>query len=191
MVEALLRGAARVLVRRGYAGASTNHIAEAAGASVGSLYEYFANKEAIFERLAEAHIDAAEALLSARFAALSACGERPSLRAILDALVGAMIELHAEEPELHHRLATEVPLTAKVRARVEALEARAVEGLSLLLTDHPEVRAPVALAAPLVVEAADALTHRWFAQGALARDPEVAARELRLLFLGYLGGAGR
>jgi AcrR family transcriptional regulator len=57
-VDALLEAAARVLSERGYAGASTNRIAEVAGASVGTLYEYFANKEEIYDALIEREIAA-------------------------------------------------------------------------------------------------------------------------------------
>ena len=57
-VEALLEAAARVLQERGYTGATTNRIAEVAGASVGTLYEYFANKEAVYEALIQQEIEA-------------------------------------------------------------------------------------------------------------------------------------
>lgn len=50
-VEAVIEAAARVLLREGYARATTNRIAGAAGVSVGSLYQYFADKDEIFERL--------------------------------------------------------------------------------------------------------------------------------------------
>lgn len=50
-VEAVLDASARILVDVGYAGANTNRIAEAAGISIGSLYEYFPGKEAIFAEL--------------------------------------------------------------------------------------------------------------------------------------------
>jgi AcrR family transcriptional regulator len=56
-VEALLEAAARVLQRRGYAGATTNRIAATAGASVGTLYEYFANKEAVYDALIQQEIE--------------------------------------------------------------------------------------------------------------------------------------
>jgi AcrR family transcriptional regulator len=51
MVETLLDATARVLVREGYDRASTNRIAVVAGVSVGSLYQYFPNKQAILFRL--------------------------------------------------------------------------------------------------------------------------------------------
>ncbi len=56
-VEDLLEAAARVLARRGYAAATTNRIAEAAGVSIGTLYEYFADKDAIFDALIQQQID--------------------------------------------------------------------------------------------------------------------------------------
>ncbi len=55
-VGVVLEAAARVLVERGYAGATTNRIAEAAGVSVGTVYEYFANKEELFEALIQREI---------------------------------------------------------------------------------------------------------------------------------------
>jgi AcrR family transcriptional regulator len=57
-VDALLEAAARVLQRRGYAAATTNRIAEAAGVSVGTLYEYFVDKDAVFDSLIERQLEA-------------------------------------------------------------------------------------------------------------------------------------
>jgi AcrR family transcriptional regulator len=56
-VEVILDAAARILVERGYAAATTNRIAEAAGVSVGTVYEYFANKEEVFGALIERELD--------------------------------------------------------------------------------------------------------------------------------------
>ena len=50
-VSAVLDASARVLVAVGYAKSNTNLIAETAGISVGSLYEYFPGKEAIYAEL--------------------------------------------------------------------------------------------------------------------------------------------
>src|SRR5919112_656444 len=54
-VEALLEATARVLTRDGYDRASTNRIAAVAGVSVGSLYQYFPNKEALVAALVARH----------------------------------------------------------------------------------------------------------------------------------------
>ena len=55
-VEALLEATAQVLADVGYAKASTNRIAKRAGVSVGSLYQYFRDKEALVRALVERHI---------------------------------------------------------------------------------------------------------------------------------------
>ena len=55
MVEAILDAAARVLVTDGYEAFSTNRVAEAAGASVGSLYQYVPNKSALLAELMRRH----------------------------------------------------------------------------------------------------------------------------------------
>src|SRR5579871_3746065 len=55
MVETLLDATARVLVREGYDRASTNRIATVAGVSVGSLYQYFPNEEALVAALVARH----------------------------------------------------------------------------------------------------------------------------------------
>lgn len=51
MVESLIDATARVLAERGLDATTTNHIAEAAGVSVGSLYQYFPDKDALIEAL--------------------------------------------------------------------------------------------------------------------------------------------
>lgn len=52
-IEAIVEAAAQVLLERGYESTTTNRIAERAGVSVGSLYQYFADKDAVFGRLLE------------------------------------------------------------------------------------------------------------------------------------------
>ena len=52
-MDAIIEAAAQVLERRGYQGATTNRIAERAGVSVGTLYQYFNNKDEIFNALIE------------------------------------------------------------------------------------------------------------------------------------------
>jgi AcrR family transcriptional regulator len=70
---AILQACARILATRGYAALTTNHIAERAGVGIGTLYDFFPNRESIVlalaqERLArltrevEAAVDAALAL---------------------------------------------------------------------------------------------------------------------------------
>jgi AcrR family transcriptional regulator len=51
-VEVILDAAALLLVDEGYEQATTNRIAERAGVSIGSLYQYFPNREAVVAAVA-------------------------------------------------------------------------------------------------------------------------------------------
>jgi AcrR family transcriptional regulator len=55
MVETILAAATRVLNERPLAAVNTNLVAEVAGVSIGSLYQYFPSKQAIVESLVERH----------------------------------------------------------------------------------------------------------------------------------------
>lgn len=62
-VERILDAAARLLVEEGYDAVKTNRLAKHAGVSIGSIYQFFPNKNAIFHALAARHLDqVAEAL---------------------------------------------------------------------------------------------------------------------------------
>jgi len=50
-VDVIIEASAQVLQDYGYRGATTNRIAERAGVSVGTLYQYFNNKDEIFDAL--------------------------------------------------------------------------------------------------------------------------------------------
>jgi AcrR family transcriptional regulator len=90
MVTRILDAGERVLIAHGYDGASTNRIAEAAGISPGSLYQYFGNKDAIVAAVIDRYSDAIAARIAAQVSA--SVGEpapqyvRNSIAALLDAL---------------------------------------------------------------------------------------------------------
>jgi AcrR family transcriptional regulator len=55
--DALVGACTWLLPRLGYAGTTTNHIAERAGVNIGSLYEYFPGKDAIVAQVAEGLVE--------------------------------------------------------------------------------------------------------------------------------------
>src|SRR5687768_11528476 len=56
LVDAILEAATRILKKAGYNKTSTNWVAEAAGVSIGSLYQYFPNKDSIVSFLIDQSI---------------------------------------------------------------------------------------------------------------------------------------
>ena len=67
-VDAILDATARVLVEDGYDKLTTNRIATVAGVSIGSLYQYFPNKQAVVMAIADRHAVEMISLLSSTLA---------------------------------------------------------------------------------------------------------------------------
>ena len=52
-----MKATAQVLAREGIDSVNTNHVAEVAGVSIGSLYQYFPNKESMMQALIDSYAD--------------------------------------------------------------------------------------------------------------------------------------
>jgi AcrR family transcriptional regulator len=183
-VEHLLEATARVLVSRGWARTTTNHVAARAGVSVGTLYEYFPSKDALVAALVDRHLAAAEARLAALVAELAVA--KPTLEGLVRAIVAAMLDLHAASPRLHRVLFEEVPHRPAVRARVRAMEDAQATALAALLPRLARVEDP-AITARVIVELLEALTHRWVLTPASEPLPRARMQaELERLVLAYI-----
>src|SRR5262245_47637657 len=79
-VDVLLAATARVLVKDGYDHASTNKIAEAAGVSIGSLYQYFPSKEALVAAVIDRHIGDMMDIVRASFVRVATSSLREAVR---------------------------------------------------------------------------------------------------------------
>src|SRR5215469_16945245 len=104
-VDALIEATARILVSEGYDRASTNRIARVAGVSIGSLYQYFPNKEALVAAVLDRH--AAELRQFARGVVLGIAMQ--PVDAAVRALVKVGIDAHRVDPKLHRVLAEQTP----------------------------------------------------------------------------------
>jgi len=104
-VDAVLDAVVRVLKREGFNAITTNRIAEVAGVSIGSVYQYFPDKRAIFVALHQRHVDQIDRMVETKLIEHAAS----SLDDLVRAMVEGMIEAHATDPELHELLLTEVP----------------------------------------------------------------------------------
>lgn len=99
MKDDLLEAAARVLERYGAEHFTTNHVAEAAGASVGSVYQYFPNKAALLVALHEREAE----LTWQKLAPLLDEGEH-SPRDRFQNLISAFFQVQAEAAAHHAAL---------------------------------------------------------------------------------------
>lgn len=108
LVDAIVGAAGRVLPRLGFDELTTHQLAEVAGVSVGSLYQYFPTKEAIVATLIERRAEADVARVSALLDELRGL----PLREIIARTVDDMIELHRSARPLYRVM---LPLVARVR----------------------------------------------------------------------------
>jgi AcrR family transcriptional regulator len=109
-VGALVEATARILVAEGFDRASTNRIAEAAGVSIGSLYQYFPSKEALVLAVAERHNREISRAIGGALAGIEALPIEDAIRS----LVAIAIEGHRVDPQLHCVLAEQIPRTGSL-----------------------------------------------------------------------------
>lgn len=108
-VEAVLDAVVRILKREGVEAVTTNRIAAVAGVSIGSVYQYFPDKRAIFVALHQRHIEEIDRMVESKLMEHAAS----PLDELMAAMVEAMVDAHAIDPLLYELLLTEVPHRAE------------------------------------------------------------------------------
>ncbi|OBK33318.1 TetR family transcriptional regulator [Mycobacterium sp. 1245111.1] len=179
--QRILDAAAHIFGEYGYSAGTTNRIAECAEVSIGSLYQYFPNKDAILRALMEAHVDAGAELLGKRLAE----GLPEQLDAALRVVVRATIDNHRDNPRLHRVLFEEAPRAPAFLARLHDLEESMVDATAGLLDSHSAVQANGRLSARVVVTTIESLVHRLIASPDPA-DPQQLEDEIVSLLTRYL-----
>lgn len=155
-VDALVEATARILIREGFDKASTNRIAEEAGVSIGSLYQYYPGKEAMVAAVIDRHNQEIMQVVRGAFAEVASQPVEKAVRR----LVAVAIEAHRIDPKLHRVLAEQIPRTGRLE-NVEAFNREAHALFKGYLEDHSdELRiADRGLAAFVCVTSIEALAH--------------------------------
>ena len=91
MVHAILDAAILVLEREGVVHFTTNRVAEVAGISIGSLYQYFTNKEMLIVGVVERAVLDTEALMRATWAGARELPPDELLMLLLRALIADLV----------------------------------------------------------------------------------------------------
>lgn len=177
----IVEAATRILSMSGYAALNTNEVARVAGVSIGSVYEYFRNKDEIVAVIVDRHLSAAEHSVASFDFQIA---QEWSLKQIINSLVSGFIALHRDDPRLHRVISSEVPLTKQQIRRRQNLEEQLVHGVTQLLSGR--VQNPV-LQGMLIVQTADQLIHKWLLQSDGAPlKADVMQLELEKMLLNYL-----
>jgi AcrR family transcriptional regulator len=186
-VDALVEATARILVREGFDKASTNRIAEVAGVSVGSLYQYFPSKEALVAAVIERH---RQEITRAVRGELSTAARQPLAQGVRT-LVAVAVKAHRIDPKLHRVLAEQIPRVGKL----ETAETFGRENFAVFrayLENHrDEIRVrDLELASFLCVTAIEAVTHNAVLHEKIVSGEAMEALidEATRLVVGYLAG---
>jgi AcrR family transcriptional regulator len=155
-VDALVEATARILVKEGFDKASTNRIAEVAGVSVGSLYQYFPGKEALVVAVIERHQQEIMQTVRGELAEVLA---RPVEQAIRK-MVTVAVKAHRVDPKLHRVLAEQIPRVGKLE-KLEGFNREYYTLFRAYLENHrDELRVDdLDLASFVCVTTIEALTH--------------------------------
>ncbi|EKK5269619.1 TetR/AcrR family transcriptional regulator [Cronobacter dublinensis] len=170
LVEAIIEATARIFERAGPAACTTNAVAEKAGVSIGSLYQYFPNRRAL------------TAALVARergqlVAAFSAAATRPAAQERLSAMIHAAVAYDFARPALAAALDGEEAAPAFAPHQQETLAALHRCVMAAIGRDETAAWDVIALAQGMIAMAA----RRNESDG-----PALARRIERAVF-GYLG----
>ncbi|HWW03929.1 TetR/AcrR family transcriptional regulator [Collimonas sp.] len=179
-VEAVLEATARILETQGLAACTTNAVAERAGVSVGSLYQYFPNRDALTVALIER--ETAQLLLDIERAA-----QGQTARSRIQYMVRAAVAHQMRRPVLARLIDFEerrLPLGERNQRVADIIHAQLAAALQL-----PD--APRLADVPLVAHDLLAIVHGMVDAAGERGELDAVALEQRVMLAvnGYLQGA--
>jgi AcrR family transcriptional regulator len=120
-VTAILDAMTRILDREGTEAATTTRIAQVAGISIGTLYQYFSHRDAILDALQDREFERATEFMQGVLALGAPRTPREIARAVIEGLLG----LYSSAPGLHRVLVVE-GLRVTPTDRVQAFDMRVI-----------------------------------------------------------------
>ena len=183
-VDAILEATVLLLDREGLDAATTTRIAEVAGVSVGSLYQYFAHRDAILTALQEREFERAVAMMQD---VLAEGNLSQTPRETVTAVVRGLAALYARAPGLHRVLVIE-GLRVAAAPRVQAFDVRVVDIIRhfLAATNAPLRRENVEAAAFVAFQSVRATMLATLLERPAGLSAEDLTQELVDLVLRYL-----
>jgi AcrR family transcriptional regulator len=157
--ERILTAAAHIFAEHGYAAGTTNRIAERARISIGSLYQYFPNKDAILAELLVQHID------RGTWTGADELDLTPgTLGATVRALVRDAIDNHSDDPRLLRVMVEQAPVSPELIEAVDRHGKLRTAQVRDVIVAHPDIRVgDPDVAAELVLFTVEMNTHKFMA----------------------------
>jgi AcrR family transcriptional regulator len=186
-VEAILAAATALFATHGYARTTTNGVADRAGVSIGSLYQYFPNKDALLAALHERHEARVGPVIARSLVVLA--DPAVTLERGLGALVRALGEAHDADPALTRAVAVQSPQVPPLGSRQRKQAEHYVGRIETLLSGRSDVRpGDRRVMARVLVQATESLT-RWLVHDLPPEvDRRVVGDEVVRMLWRYLAG---
>ncbi len=158
-VEAVFEAAVQVFTENGYEGATTDLIAARAGVSVGTLYQYFPNKQAILIEIWKRNMENADKV---RESFVSNHPFRDGMDSnVIKEVLKFIYQMHRESAK-PHLFFEEVPLPDFIKNRMAEKEAIAIRMFQHVLEHCVNLRrGRLDIAARMMYEVMERLIHRY------------------------------
>ena len=182
-LDSIVEAAARFLRSDGYEGANVNRIAELAGVSVGSLYQYFPSKEALVAAVMARHNARMIETFERGLPELAHLPLPLAVRGIVERTLAA----HAEDRELHRVIVEQVPRTGLL-VRTDEFQVRLRQMCAGYLEFHRDEVRPrdLDLAVRVLIVAVEAVVSELSCDRAASLDDPAVVGEIAALVLGYV-----
>lgn len=177
-VATIVQAGARILSDEGWAGFTTNRIAELAGVSIGSLYQYFPDKLSLVDAIRHRHLDDSITVMRK----VRADGLSPKQFAAQ--LVQAVVAAHSVYPGLHRVLLDEAPSSEQYRNPNSEFEIEYLSYYAKAVATYRKHQPNAAdhIAGRVLSDAIDGVIHNAARRGAID-DPAMQKELVRLITL--------
>lgn len=183
-VEAIIVATAQLLTEQGFVNLTTARVAERAGVSIGSLYQYFPNKQG----LAAAVVDHYSDEVLARFTAMVRARPGKTLVDTVDAMIGFALVSHPHEPEMHRALNDLAPRIGR-EEKTRAISRGMAKVIETELERHRQEISPdldLADAAAMIETVLETVAHRTIQRHPVRVGADGLIGQCRRLIIGYL-----
>ena len=179
-VDAIIQATTYILTEVGWDGLTTNAIAERAGVNIGSLYQFFPNKEAVVAELQRLHAVATHAELTK---VLEQLKERSTFREVLTLIIEMVVTEHRVAPAVHKAITEELPRTIRrSHEENEQLRGKILEHLKPFIRNVPDPDLAIYMASVAV----QSIIHNLTAERPELLDHSSLVAELVALLENYL-----
>ena len=138
--KSIIEAAEKLFAERGYESTTTHQIAAEAGVSVGALYRYFADKEAILKEIYRLEISGMRERILRDFSIVDIIGK--DVRALVRAALVLAFEIYSERPGIRRVLSEQTRRIPDLVELRRSQEAELHQAVRQLITAFPGVRLP-------------------------------------------------